>query len=180
MDYRDNIEKVLITAEELAQMVDNLAAQISRDYADKDLLLVCILKGSMIFTGELMQRLTIPSQVDFMKVSSYGSGTTAGVLKVHLDLKRDDLDSKDILIIEDCIDTGRTLGGLSRYLKGKGCRSVKTCALLDKPSRREITFAPDYVGKEIPNEFVVGYGLDYDEDYRSLPYIAVLKPECYN
>lgn len=179
MDYRDNIEKVLISAEELAQMVDKLAAQISTDYADKDLLLVCILKGSVIFTGELMQRLTIPAQVDFMKVSCYGSGTTAGVLKVQLDLKRDDLDTKDVLIIEDCIDTGRTLGGLTRYLKGKGCRSVRSCALLDKPARREINFKPDYIGCEIPNEFVVGYGLDYDEDYRSLPYVGVLKREVY-
>jgi hypoxanthine phosphoribosyltransferase len=180
MDYRDHIKKVLVSAEELEQIVETLAEQISRDYADKNLLLVCILKGSIIFTGELMQRLTIPSQVDFMKVSSYGSGTTAGVLKVNLDLKRDDLDTTDVLIIEDCIDTGRTLGGLSKYLKGKGCRSVKTCALLDKPARREISFTPDYVGKEIPNEFVVGYGLDYDEDYRALPFVGVLKDEYLN
>ena len=180
MDYRDHIKEILVPAEELEQIAGTLAEKISRDYADKDLLLVCILKGSVVFTAELMQRLTVPSQVDFMKVSSYGSGTTAGVLKVHLDLKRDDLDSKDVLIIEDCIDTGRTLGGLKRLLQAKGCRSVKTCTLLDKPSRREVHFTPDYVGKEIPDAFVVGFGLDYDEDYRALPFIGVLKDEYLN
>ncbi len=179
MDFRDNIQEILISEEKVQEIVATLAEKISRDYANKNLLLICILRGSVVFTGDLMKKLTIPAQVDFMKVSSYGSGTTAGVLKVHLDLKRDDLDTMDVLLLEDCIDTGRTLGALSRYLKGKGCRSVKTCALLDKPSRREVTFTPDYVGCEIPNAFVVGYGLDYDEDYRTLPYIAVLKPSVY-
>ena len=179
MDFQDNIQEILISEEKLQEIVASLAEQISRDYANKNLLLVCILRGSVVFTGDLMKKLTIPAQVDFMKVSSYGSETTAGVLKVHLDLHRDDLDSKDVLILEDCIDTGRTLGAMSRYLKGKGCRSVKTCALLDKPSRREVTFTPDYVGCEVPNAFVVGYGLDYDEDYRTLPYIAILKPSAY-
>ena len=179
MDFRDNIQEILISEEKVQEIVASLAEKISADYADKDLLLVCILRGSVVFTGDLMKKLSIPAQVDFMKASSYGSGTNAGVLKVHLDLKRDDLDTKDVLILEDCIDTGRTLGALSRYLKGKGCRSVKTCSLLDKPSRREVTFTPDYVGYEVPDVFVVGYGLDYEDEYRTLPYVAVLKPSVY-
>lgn len=172
----------LITESEIEQIVGRLADQISRDYAgeDKHLLLLCILKGSVVFMGEIMKRLQIPVEIDFMKVSSYGGGTkTTGNVHIILDLPRKDLDKCDILVIEDIIDSGRTLAYLTQYLKLRGAKSVKTCTLLDKPSRREVQFSADYVGKEIPDEFVVGYGLDYNEAFRALPYIAVLKPEVY-
>ena len=179
----DAIGKILISEEELDSVVRRIAAEIDRDYAgaDKRLVLVCILKGSIVFTGELMKRLTVPVEIDCMKVSSYGSGTTSsGNVKIHLDITRNDISDCDFLIVEDIIDTGCTLSYLTEYLKLKGARSVKTCALLDKPSRRKVEFTTDYTGIEIPDEFVVGYGLDYDERFRALPYVGVLKPEVYS
>lgn len=176
----NDIEKVLISEEELDKIVTRLGNEISRDYAGKKLLLLGILKGSVVFMGELMKKLSIPVQIDFMKVSSYGSGTTSsGTVNIMLDILRNDLDKCDILIVEDIIDSGKTLSYLVKYLKNKGASSVKTCTMLDKPSRREVDFNPDYVGTEIPDEFVVGYGLDYDEDYRALPFIGILKREVY-
>ncbi|MBE6587378.1 MAG: hypoxanthine phosphoribosyltransferase [Ruminococcaceae bacterium] len=176
----NDIAKVLITEEELNATVSRLAEEISRDYAGKNLLLLCILKGSIVFTGDLMKKLSVPCEIDCMKVSSYGKGTVSGGrINILLDLHRSDLTEKDILIIEDIIDSGRTLSYLVDYLSLNGARSVKTVALLDKPSRREVEYAPDYVGLEIPDEFVVGYGLDYAEGYRSLPYVGILKPEVY-
>ena len=131
--------------------------------------------------GELMKKITLPLEIDFMKVSSYGSGTnTQGRINIMLDLHRDDFSDLNILIIEDIIDSGRTLSHLTKYLELKGAHSVKTVALLDKPSRREVDFNPDYSGKIVPDEFVVGYGLDYDEKFRNLPYIGVLKREVYS
>ena len=177
-----DIERVLISEEEVDAIVSELAARIDRDYAgeDKRLVLLCILKGSVVFMGELMKKVTVPVEIDFMRVSSYGTGTsTTGNVNIILDLNRKDIAECDILIIEDIIDSGRTLSHLSRYLKLKGVRSVRTCTLLDKPDRREVTFEADYVGKVIPDEFVVGYGLDYDEKYRALPYVGVLKPSVY-
>ena len=177
------IEKILVSEEEINSIVTRVAAEIDRDYAgsDKKLLLLCILKGSVIFMGELMKKITLPVEIDFMKVSSYGSGTTSGGrINILLDLHRNDLDKVDILIVEDIIDSGRTLSHLTKYLELKGAHSVKTVALLDKPSRREVDFNPDYVGKEIPDEFVVGFGLDYDEALRNLPYVGVLKREVYS
>ena len=179
----DAIQKVLVSEEQLDALVRRLAEEIDRDYAgdDKRLVLVCILKGSIVFTGELMKRVTVPVEIDCMKVSSYGSGTTtSGSVKIHLDITRNDLSDCDLLIIEDIIDSGCTLSYLTEYLKLKGAKSVKTCALLDKPSRRKVNFTPDYIGLEIPDEFVVGYGLDYDERYRALPYVGILKPEVYS
>ena len=176
------VEKVLVSEEEIDKIVARIAAEIDRDYAGKDnrLVLVCILKGSIVFTGDLMKRLTIPVEIDCMKVSSYGSGTaSSGNIKIHLDITRDDISDCDILVVEDIIDSGCTLSYLTEYLKLKGAKSVKTCTLLDKPSRRKVDFAPDYSGLEIPDEFVVGYGLDYDERFRALPYVGVLKPEVY-
>ena len=176
------IERILVSEEEIDKIVTRIAAEIDRDYAEKDnrLVLVCILKGSIVFTGDLMKKLTIPVEIDCMKVSSYGSGTTSsGSVKIHLDVTRPDLSDCDFLIIEDIIDSGYTLSYLTDYLKLRGARSVKTCALLDKPARRKVQFTPDYVGLEIPDEFVVGYGLDYDERFRALPYVGVLKPEIY-
>ncbi len=179
MNLHNDIEKILISEEEIEKMVTSIAKKISKDYEDKKLLLLCILKGSVVFMGDLMKHISIPVQIDFMKVSSYGSGTTSGVLKVSLDLKRTDLDTTDILIIEDIIDSGKTLSSLTKYLLERGAKSVRSCTLLDKPSRREVDFVPDYTGREIPDEFVVGYGLDYDEDYRALPFVGILKREVY-
>ncbi|MFR5890061.1 MAG: hypoxanthine phosphoribosyltransferase [Lachnospiraceae bacterium] len=127
-----------------------------------------------------MKALSIPAEIDFMKVSSYGAGTkSSGRVNIILDLNRSDLADCDILVVEDIIDSGRTLAYLAEYLRINGAKSVKTCTMLDKPSRREVDFTPDYIGAEIPDEFVVGYGLDYNERYRSLPYVGVLRPEIY-
>lgn len=178
-----DIERVLISEEEVDAIVSDLAARIDRDYAgeDKRLVLLCILKGSVVFMGELMKRVTVPVEIDFMRVSSYGTGTqTTGNVNIILDLQRKDIAECDILVIEDIIDSGRTLSHLVKYLQLKGAKSVKTCTLLDKPSRREVDFEADYVGREIPDEFVVGYGLDYNEKMRALPYVGVLKPEVYS
>ena len=177
-----DIEKILVSEEEINSIVTKIAADIDRDYKDspRKLLLLCILKGSVVFMGELMKKITLPLEIDFMKVSSYGSGTTStGRINIVLDLHRGDLADVDIIVIEDIIDSGKTLSHLTKYLELKGAGSVKTCTLLDKPSRREVDFTPDYVGKEIPDEFVVGFGLDYDEKYRNLPYVGILKRETY-
>ena len=183
MTLNNNIEKVLISEEEIEETVKRISAEIDRDYANtgKKFLLLCILKGSVVFMGDLMKHITIPVEIDFMKVSSYGAGTqTTGRINIMLDLHRSDFSDTDILIIEDIIDSGRTLSYLVEYLKLKGANSVKTCTLLDKPDRREVDFTPDYCGMAIPDEFVVGYGLDYDEQYRALPYVGVLKRSVYS
>lgn len=176
-----DIDRILISESELDETVSRLAEQISRDYsADKKLVLICILKGSIVFMGDLMKKLTVPVEIDCMRVSSYGAGTSSsGSVNIVLDIMRPDLSNCDLLIIEDIIDSGRTLSYLVKYLINKGAKSVKTCTLLDKPSRRVLEFEPDYKGIEIPDEFVVGYGLDYAEKYRALPYVGVLKPEVY-
>lgn len=176
-----DVERILIGEEELDRIVTRLAAQIDCDYKNSErLVLVCILKGSIVFMGDLMKKLTVPCEIDCMKVSSYGAGTaTSGNVNIHLDLLRPDIAECDLLIIEDIIDSGNTLSYLVDYLLLKGAKSVRTCTLLDKPSRRKVEFAPDYRGKEIPDEFVVGYGLDYAERYRALPYIGVLSPSVY-
>ncbi len=178
----DDIQSVMLSEEQIEDIVKRLATQISEDYKGPDhrLVLLCILKGSVVFMGDLMKRITIPVEIDFMRVSSYVDGTTSsGNINIILDLHRKDLKESDILIIEDIIDSGRTLSYLARYLKLKGAKSVKTCTLLDKPSRREVSFMPDYIGCEIPDHFIVGYGLDYNERYRALPFIGILKPEVY-
>lgn len=177
-----DIAKVMLSEEELDKITTRLAAEIDRDYRDsgKRLLMVCILKGSLVFMGDLMKKLSIPVEIDCMKVSSYGAGTvSSGSIHIYLDLIRSDLPDCDILIIEDIIDSGCTLSYLTEYLRLKGAHSVRTCTLLDKPSRRKVEYVPDYVGVEIPDEFVVGYGLDYAERYRALPYVGILKPEVY-
>ena len=178
-----DLAKVLITPEEIDAITTRLAAEIDRDYSDPDkrLVLLCILKGSIVFMGDLMKKITVPVEIDCMKVSSYGAGTvTTGTVNIHLDLLRPDLDKCDILIVEDIIDSGVTLSYLTKYLKGKGAKSVRTCTLLDKPCRRRVELVPDYCGTEIPDEFVVGYGLDFDEKYRALPCVGVLRPEIYS
>ncbi|MBO5648875.1 MAG: hypoxanthine phosphoribosyltransferase [Clostridia bacterium] len=177
-----DIERVLISETEIDEIITRIAKEIDRDYSgsDRKLLLLCILKGSVVFMGELMKKITVPVEIDFMKVSSYGAGTSSsGNINIMLDLYRRDLDSCDILIVEDIIDSGRTLSYLVNYLTLKGAKSVRTVTLLDKPSRREVDFQPDYHGMIIPDLFVVGYGLDYNEKYRALPFVGILKPEVY-
>lgn len=179
----DYIKSVLVSEEEISTLCDRIADQITEDYknSDKKLVLVCILKGSLMFTSELMKRIPLPLEVDFMKVSSYGSKTvSSGYINIHLDIKREDIFDVDFIVIEDIIDSGKTLSHLVRYLRERGAASVKTCTLLDKPDRRAVDFTPDYCGKVIPDEFVVGFGLDYDEKYRNLPFVGVLKPEIYS
>lgn len=177
-----DVDRVLVSAEKLDEITSEIAARIDADYKDMDgkLVLLGILKGSVVFMGDLMKKITLPVEIDFMKVSSYGQSTaTTGRIKIHLDLHRADISECNILIVEDIIDSGKTLSYLTEYLKINGAKSVRTCTLLDKPSRREVDFAADYVGATIPDEFVIGYGLDYAEKYRALPYVGVLKREIY-
>ena len=176
----NDIATVLITKEEIDEIENRIAEQVSEDYADKNLLLLCILKGSVVCFSDLMRKITLPMQIDFMKVTSYGKGSSStGNVRILLDLHREDFSAVDVLIVEDIIDSGRTLSSLVEYLKMKGCSSVRTCTLLDKPARREVEFTPDYTGRTIPDEFVVGFGLDYAEKYRELPYVGILKPSVY-
>ena len=177
-NWNDHVDHVLITEEELKTVVKNLAKRIDADYSDdaSNLVLVGVLKGSVTFMTDLMRALTVPAHIDFMRVSSYGNSTVAsGNVNIILDLNRPNLPNEDIIIVEDIVDSGRTLKYLVAYLKAKGARSVRTVTLLDKPERREVDFTPEYVGKTIPNEFVIGYGLDYAEKYRTLPYVGVIR-----
>ncbi|MBE6670755.1 MAG: hypoxanthine phosphoribosyltransferase [Ruminococcaceae bacterium] len=178
-----DLKAILVDEDEIQQIVKRISKQITDDYKGRDtkLLLLGILKGSVVFMADLMRNIDLPFEIDFMKVSSYGAGSkSSGNLKITLDIKRDDLSNIDILIVEDIIDSGRTLSNLTQYLKEKGANSVSTVTLLDKPSRREVEYNATYTGKTIPDEFVVGYGLDYAENYRYLPYVAILKSEVYS
>ena len=178
----NDIQKILLSQDEIDAITTRIAQQIDNDYADrsKRLLLICILKGGVVFMSDLMKKIRRPVEIGFMKVSSYGNGTeSSGRINIILDLHRSDLSDLDIIVIEDIIDSGKTLSYLVEYLKLNGAHSVKTCTLLDKPSRRQVEFEPDYCGAIIPDEFVVGYGLDYAEHYRTLPFVGILKPEIY-
>ena len=175
----NDIEKVFFSKEELDSIVKRLGKRISEDYEGKNLMLVSILKGSVIFMADLMREITVPCEIDFMCVSSYGSGTTSsGNVKIIKDLDID-LHGKDLLLVEDILDSGRTLSHVRKMLEQRNPASIKVCTLLDKPERREADIYADYFGTFVPDEFVVGYGLDYDEKYRNLPYIGVLKREIY-
>lgn len=177
--FADDIDTTLFSEEEIASAVTRLGEEISRDYADKNLLLLCVLKGSFVFMADLMRALTIPAQVDFMAVSSYGSGVrSSGVVRITKD-NDTDLEGMDLLIVEDILDTGRTLSYLTKLLEDRGPASLKIVTLLDKPLRRKVPIQPDYCGFEVPDEFLVGYGLDHAEKYRNLPYIGILKQEIY-
>jgi hypoxanthine phosphoribosyltransferase len=171
---------VLITGEQIEAKVGELGVQLSTDYAGHDLVLVSVLKGALPFMADLMRAMTIPVQVDLMEVSSYGGTATetSGLVRILKDLSSS-IEGKDVLIVEDIIDTGLTLNYLLRYLRGKNPRSLRICALLDKPARRLVEIDIDYRGFTIPDQFVIGYGLDYGEFYRNLPFIGVLKPEVY-
>ena len=174
-----DIERVLINERELSDMVTELGRKISEDYKDKNLLMVSVLKGSVVFMSDLMRAVTIPCRIDFMSVSSNGSGVkTSGVVKIMKDLDIA-LEGYDLLIVEDILDSGMTLDYIIEMLQGRNPKSVKICTLLDKPERRKVNLKADYFGFTVPDEFVVGYGLDYDERYRNLPYIGILKPEVY-
>ena len=176
---KEDIKEIYFSAEELAEIVKNLGKQISEDYKDKNLLLVSILKGSVIFMADLMRAITIPCRIDFMSVSSYGSGTkTSGVVKIQKDLDIN-LEGYDLLIVEDILDSGITLSYLKKVLADRNAASIRVCTLLDKPGNRQADISADYVGKVIPDEFVIGYGLDYNEKYRNLPFVGVLARRVY-
>ncbi len=178
-EYMANLGEVLLTEEQIARKVAELAAAISRDYAGLELLLVGVLNGAIVFAADLMRSLSIPAELDLVGVSSYGDGTvSSGECELTKDVDRP-LEERHVLVVEDIVDTGRTVAVVVECLKRRGAASVKVCALLDKPSRREVDFQPDYIGFAIPNKFVVGYGLDFAQHYRGLPYVAVLKDEAY-
>ena len=171
-----DIERILYDEAELAFMVDKIAEQINRDYAGTELVVVGILKGSFMFLADLFRKITVENcTIDFMTASSYGSGTESiGTLRVTKDISCD-IKDKNVIIVEDILDTGNTLSYIKSYLLNRGALSVKVCTLFDKPSRRRMPITPDYCGHTIGNSFIVGYGLDYDERYRNLPYVGVIK-----
>lgn len=177
----DDIEKVFYSEEELRTIVKHLGKQISKDYEGKNLLLVSILKGSVVFMADLMREITVPCKIDFMCVSSYGDKTSNehGAVKIVKDLDIN-LAGYDVLLVEDILDSGRTLNYVKSILLGRKPASLKICTLLDKPERRTVDIKADYYGAPVPDAFVVGYGLDYAELYRNLPYIGVLKEEIYS
>ncbi len=179
-DLVSDVAEVLLTEEQIAAKVAELGQRISADYAGRELTLVSVLKGSLPFMADLMRRITLPLRIDLMEVSSYGGTSTesSGLVRILKDLSAP-IDGRDVLIVEDIIDTGLTLNYLLRYLKGKNPNSLTVCALLDKPARRLVEIPLDYVGFEIPDEFVVGYGLDFGEVYRNLRFVGVLRPEAY-
>lgn len=167
--------KVLIDEQKLQNRVDEIAKQIAEEYKNKEIILICILKGSIFFTVDLARKIKEDVRIEFIRVSSYGEGTeSTGEIKMKLDLK-DSIQGKDVIVVEDIIDTGRTLSYLIEYLKMKKPNSIKLCALLDKPERRVKKVKVDYTGFQIPDEFVVGYGLDCNEKYRNLPYIGYIE-----
>lgn len=174
-----DIKKILISEEELSTKIKKMGKKISEDYKGKELILIGVLKGSVPFMAELMKRIDIPCKMDFMAVSSYGNSTeSSGVVRILKDLDFE-VENKDILIIEDIIDSGITLKYLVKYLKAKNPNSVEIACMLNKPERRKVEINVKYLGYDIPNEFLVGYGLDYAERYRNLPYIGILKEEVY-
>lgn len=175
-----DIKQVLLSQKEILDKVIELGKQISEDYEGKNLLMVSILKGSVIFMADLMRAISIPAKIDFMSVSSYGSGTkTSGVVKIIKDLDIP-LEGYDVLVVEDILDSGMTLSYILGILKDRNPRSVRICTFMDKPDRRQAPVEPDYTGFVVPDEFVVGYGLDYNEKYRNLQYVGILDPRIYD
>ncbi len=175
----NDIQEILFSKEKLEQIVKRLGEKISRDYQGKNLLLVSVLKGSVVFMADLMRAISVPCRIDFMAVSSYGSGVkTSGVVKIAKDLDIP-LAGYDVLVVEDILDSGMTLSYILELLQSRGPKSIRLCTLFDKPDRRTANVKADYVGAVVPDEFIVGYGLDYDEKYRNLPFVGVLKPQVY-
>lgn len=174
-----DIQEILFSGEEIKQRVAELGAEITRDYADKEVICIGVLKGCFIFMADVVRSIDLKCSIDFMAVSSYGSGTvTTGAVKISKDISSN-IEGRDILIIEDILDSGVTLSYLREFLMQRKPASIKICTLFDKPARRKADISADYVGFICPDEFIVGYGLDYDEKYRNLPYIGVLKREIY-
>ncbi len=179
VSIKKDIAEILIGAEELQAKVAELGRQISEDYRGRDPLLICLLRGAVVFLSDLIRAIDIPLEMDFMAISSYGASTeSSGVVRLVMDLKSN-ITGRNVLIVEDIVDTGRTLAYILDNLRTRRPADIKVCALLSKPSRREVQVKLDYLGFEIPDRFVVGYGLDYAENYRNLPFIGVLKPELY-
>lgn len=179
MKYGKEIQEILLTEEQIQQKTQEMANQINKDYAGEKLLVICILRGAVVFMADLFKKLTVDAEMDFMAVSSYGaSAVSSGEVKILKDLTTT-VEGKNLLIVEDIIDTGNTLSKLMKLLKTKNPKSIKLCSLLDKPSRRTVELEGDYVGFKIPNEFVVGYGLDYNEKMRNLPDVCILAPWVY-
>ncbi|HHW15357.1 MAG TPA: hypoxanthine phosphoribosyltransferase [Firmicutes bacterium] len=173
----DDLSEVLLNAEELQAKIKELGTAISRDYAGKDLLLVGVLKGAVVFLSDLLRAIDIPAAIDFMAVSSYGAATkSSGIVRILKDLD-DSIEGRHVLVVEDIVDSGLTLHYMLENLASRRPASIKVCALLDKPERRQVEVHVDYLGFRIPDRFVVGYGLDYAEKYRNLPYIGVLRPD---
>lgn len=182
MDYTADIEKVLVSEEEIDMAVTRIAYEIEKDYAEtnKKLLLIGILKGSVIFMADILKKLNVPLETDYIKVSSYGSGTNSGTVKLKAEPDRLDLSGYHVVVIEDILDTGNTLSWILNHLENDlGAKDVKLCVLFNKPDRRKKEIKIHYEGFVIPDEFIVGYGLDYDELYRNLPYVGILKPSVY-
>ena len=175
---KKDVKSVLISEEELKQICKQLGEQITKDYEGKKLLVVSVLKGAVVFMADLLREIKCDCLIDFIAVSSYSGTKTTGVVKFKKDLDVDP-DGMDILIVEDILDSGITLSYLSGVLMGRNANSIKICTLLDKPANRKADIHADYIGKTIPDEFVIGYGLDYDEKYRNLPYIGILDPAVY-
>lgn len=174
-----DVERILLTEEELAKRVKELGEEISRDYAGQSVTLIGVLKGAVVFFSDIMRAITVPAAIDFIACSSYGmSSTTSGEVQIRKDLDHS-IEGKHVIVIEDIVDTGTTLHYLLDNLKKRGAASVKLAALLNKPSRRKVEVTVDYTGFEVPDYFVVGYGLDYAEKYRNLPYIGILKESVY-
>lgn len=175
----NDIQKILISEEELKKRIKELGQQLTEEYRGKDLLIIGVLKGCVLFLSDLAREIKLPLAMDFMVVSSYGKSTkSSGVVRIIKDLETD-ISNKDVLIVEDIVDTGLTLSYLIEILKSRSPKSIKVCSLLDKPERREAKVDIEYKGFEIPDEFVIGYGLDYAEIYRNLPFVCILKPEVY-
>ncbi len=173
----NDIKKVLYSEEEISKIVEDLGARISEDYKDRNLLMVSVLKGSVVFMSDLMRAVKIPCEIDFMAVSSYGNKTkSSGTVRILKDLDRD-ISGYDVLLVEDILDSGKTLNYLIELLYARNPSSIRICTLFDKPERREVDIFADYKGLSVPDEFIVGYGLDYAEKYRNLPFIGVLKDD---
>ena len=179
-NMKEDVLRVLLSEDEIREKVRELGGKITADYKNSNLMLVTVLKGAVVFLADLMRQIDVPAEIDFMVVSSYGSGVkSSGVVKIVKDLDVP-LAGKDILIVEDILDSGLTLSYTKELLESRGPRSIRIATLLDKPSRRKVDLQADYIGFSVPDEFVIGYGLDYDEKYRNLPYIGILKPEVYS
>lgn len=176
--WRDEVESILITDRQLARRIYEMAGQIERDFAAREMVVVSLLNGTVMFLGDLIRHLCLPLRLDFIGVSSYGAGTESGNLVFTKELRLD-VRGRDVLLVDDILDTGRTVASVLEKLRALAPRQIKVCVLLDKPARRVARVSADYVGFTIPDVFVVGYGLDYAEKYRNLPFVGVLKPEMY-